>query len=171
MKRRIASFILFLVFITAQGFTAEAKNKAATPKKAKAVKAAAQAPVAAPVITVPDPAEIESRARETLNKKEWQIYVTPIGNSRAKPHSDTLTFYGSKVSSKRFTAKGYVESNYIIRTQPDGTITWEAMQKNGKEEIVFWKGELRSEAMMGVFSCHPKKGSNEDFSFTTIAPN
>jgi hypothetical protein len=169
--KRIASVVLLFVFMAAQGVTAEAKNKAVTPKKAKEVKAAAQAPVAAPVITAPDSAEIESRARETLNKKEWQIYVTPIGNSRAKPHSDTLTFYGSKVSSKRFTAKGYVEVNYTIRTQPDGTITWETMQKNEKEEIVFWKGELRGEAMMGVFSYHPKKGPNEDFSFTTLASN
>ncbi|MEI6631304.1 MAG: hypothetical protein WCL25_01660 [bacterium] len=157
--KRLAFFILFFIFITAQASFAKAPKKIDT-----------QPTVVAPVVTLPSPAEVESMARETLNKKEWQIYVTLIGNSRAKPHSDTLTFYGSKVSSKRFTAKGYVESNYTIRTQPDGTPTWETTQKNEKEEIVFWKGELRGEEMMGVFSYQPKKGPNEDFSFTTLAP-
>ena len=159
--RRKVFLVLILALIAWQ-------NTFAKPAKKTEEKPAVKAPVA--VAPAPDPLEAELKARQILNKKEWKIYFTPLGRPKVKAQSDTLSFYTSKVSSKRFAAKGYIESNYTVRTQPDGTFTWETMQKNDKEEIVFWKGELRGEEMMGVLSYHPKKGPNEDFYFTTLAP-
>jgi hypothetical protein len=162
--------VLVFMFIAATSYAAEAPKKTASTKKVKEAKAATvvvPATLVAADFSSPTPAELEAKARETLNKKEWQISVTPIGNTKAKPEGDTLIFYASLVSSKRFAAKGFIESNYTLRTLQDGTVIWETMQKNNKGEIVFWKGELRGETMVGVLSFHPKKGGNEDFSFTT----
>lgn len=164
--KRLGFFILVFMFIAATSYAAEAPKKTASTKKVKEAKVAALAPVVV-IVTQPSSAELETKAKEVLNRKEWEISVTPIGNARARPQSDTLIFYASLVSSKRFAAKGFMESNYTLRAQPDGTVIWETMQKNNKDEIVFWKGELRGEIMLGVYSFHPKKGGNEDFSFTT----
>jgi len=167
MKRCLVIFLslVFMALIALDGASAAQKKKALKQEIKEQVKSEQPA---APVVLSAD--DLQQKAKEALNKKEWVVYLKPLGEPKARPQSDTLTFYGSKVSSKRFAAKGYVESNYTIGIQPDGTTTWETMQKNDKEDIVFWKGELRGETMVGVLSFHPKKGGNEDFSFATALP-
>ena len=165
--KKLSLFILFFLLFSASSFAASTPKKPVA-KNAKEVKVApVVTPAAIPAAAQLSAAELESKAKETLNKKEWGITFIPIGNAKAKQQADTLTFQGSRVSSKRLSTKGFIESNYTLRVLADGTAIWETMQKNDKDEVVFWKGELRGEMMTGVFSFHPKKGGNEDFSFAT----
>lgn len=163
MKKIIS--LCLAIFLAAADCLAAQNPKKAAPKKGKDLKAAAPAQVV--IIPQQASADQEAKVKEQLNKKEWLITFIPIGSPKAKPHADTLNFYGSRVSSKRFGAKGFVESNYTLLMLPDGTFTWETTQKNEQGDVLFWKGELRGEMMSGVLSFHPQKGGNEDFSFTS----
>lgn len=115
--------------------------------------------------------EESKKAKEELSKQEWSVYVISLIDKQAKVENDTLTFVGGKMASKELSAKGYLQSNCTITPQEDGTIVWETMQSNEKEDVVFWRGELKDGVMRGILSMHPKdEKNNQDFSFSTEPP-
>jgi hypothetical protein len=116
---------------------------------------------------------LELKARQTLKSQEWTIYLVPLELSKKeKPtvETDILTFTDMKVKSQNLSAKGYGESNYSLRVQEDGTATWETMQVNENEDLVFLRGDLKGNQMTGIISMQPKKGTRRDYSFSTTMP-
>ena len=113
------------------------------------------------------------KAQDALNSKEWTIYLVPSGVSAGKGlrmQTDILTFKGIRIASKNLISRGYNDSNFTLSIAPDGTAIWETMQRNEKEDLVFWRGELRGDTMTGVVGMHPKSGAVEEYSFTTNIP-
>lgn len=113
--------------------------------------------------------EAEANAKETLAAKEWTVYLTATGAKKAKAETDILTFSEDKLSSKNLSSNGYPISNITVTVQENGTIIWETMQTKENGDMAFWRGELEGEAMRGVLSLQPVKGSVQDFSFTNVA--
>lgn len=111
------------------------------------------------------------KAKELLSRQEWTIYLMSLSDKQAKIKNDTLTFAEGKAASKELSGKGYPQTNYTLTLQDDGAIVWETMQSNEKEDVVFWRGELKDGVMRGIVSIHPKDGkNNQDYSFSTEAP-
>jgi hypothetical protein len=113
--------------------------------------------------------EAETTAKEVLSAKEWTIYLTPAGVKKAKSETDVLTFAEGKLTSKNLSTKGYPTSNITVTVQDNGTIIWETMQTKENGDMAFWRGELEGEAMRGVLSLQPVKGTTQDFSFNNVA--
>jgi len=113
------------------------------------------------------------KATDLLNSKEWIIYLYPSGVSLGKKLpviSDVLTFKGGKVSSKVFSAKGFMESNYTMTVYDNGLVVWETMQATEQEDLAFWRGELRGADLTGVMNMHAASGLIEEYSFGMNAP-
>ena len=113
--------------------------------------------------------EAEAKAKEVLAANEWTVYLTAMGQKKARPEADVLNFGEGKLSSKNLSGKGYSTSNCTITVQSNGTIIWETMQTTEKGEMAFWRGELEGEVMRGVLSLQSPKGQAQDFSFTNIS--
>jgi hypothetical protein len=113
------------------------------------------------------------QATNVLNSKEWLIYLYPTGVSAGKKLpviADVLTIKDGKVSSKHLTAAGFVESYYTMTVYDSGTVAWETMQRTDKEDLAFWRGELRGESLTGVMNMQSAKGLREEYSFSQNAP-
>ncbi len=113
--------------------------------------------------------EAEAKAKQILSSKEWAIYLTAMGEKKAKTETDALIFTEGKVTSKNLSAKGYPTTNYTATVQENGTIVWETMQTAEKGGTAFYRGELEGQAMRGVLSLHSSGGEARNFSFTTTA--
>lgn len=112
----------------------------------------------------------EERARVKLGAKEWNVEAKSTDPaSRVKPWSDVLNLNEGKLNSKHLGEKGFASSNISVTAEGE-RIVWETMQRGGKGEIAFWRGELAGDAMNGVVSIKPEKGETEEFSFTTNVP-
>ncbi len=80
-----------------------------------------------------------------------------------KPGADTVIFDNGRVSSTGLN--GYAPSSFTVKADKAGATTWEAMQTNPQEGVVFWRGELKGDEMRGSLSKQPIEGSAEDYSF------
>lgn len=123
----------------------------------------AEEPSAPQPATPKDPTE---SLRSALDGTQWTIEWTPLGDGKGKPHKDTVTFTGPKVSSQRLSKAGYPDTNYTLTAQEAQPPVWETMQTKEETGVVFWRGEIHGATMRGVISMHPKEGSPEDFAFS-----
>ena len=126
-------------------------------KAAPAVKAEAEAPGIIPST----PAQTTERMakekivdewRDKLNGTAWALTLKAKG---IPPQQDTVTFTNRQISSEALTKEGFGSSNYSLRVEDDGTVTWETMQRKGDEAMAFWRGELRGEVMTGALDKRP----------------
>jgi len=112
------------------------------------------------------------RVTDLLNSKEWVVYLVPSGVSAGKRLpviTDTLTFKDGRVSSQHLTSKGYGSSNYTL-TVYDGMSAWETMQRTEKDDLAFWRGEIRGDSLTGLMNLQSSKGVVEEYSFSMNAP-
>jgi hypothetical protein len=112
------------------------------------------------------------RVNDLLGSKEWVVYLVPSGVSAGKRLpvvTDVLTFKDGRVSSQHLTAMGFGSSNYTLTVQDDMS-SWETMQRTEKEDLAFWRGELRGDLLTGVMNMHTAKGAVEEYSFGMSAP-
>lgn len=175
MKKAIITILALGSFIVWAGLA----NAAETPKKLtkeEARKIAAEERKAKEEAETKTQArakkkELEAKNKEMLAQHEWAVY-TALSGKKGKLEEDTLTFAPEgKVVSKRFSAKGYNQSNYTLTIEDNGNIIWETMQTNEGVGVLFWRGELLPNGIMqGIMSLQPQKGANEDYIFTTVKP-
>ena len=110
-------------------------------------------------------------ANEKLGVQEWVIYLT-LKEAKRKPtiETDVLIFSEGKLTTKNLSAQGYTTSNCRIDLDDLGTVTWETMQVNEEEGLVFLRGELKEEVMTGAVIKQPKKGKKQTFYYSTLMP-
>jgi hypothetical protein len=113
------------------------------------------------------------RVTDLLNSKEWIVYHYPSGVSAGKKLpvlTDILTFKDGKVASKILTARGFNESNYTLTVSDSGTAVFETMQRTEKEDLAFWRGELRGDNLTGLLNIQTAKGLREEYNFGMNPP-
>lgn len=130
------------------------------------------APPAAPVVApVPTHPQLEQDRRrqdvlKRLNGTQWVLeLISRTASGKVKTQRDTVKFEGGQVSSEQLLEAGYAPTNYTVTVGDDGVPVWETMQTNEKQDVVFWRGELRDSVMRGLLSKHPAEGPTEDLSF------
>ncbi|MCM8812271.1 MAG: transposase [Candidatus Omnitrophica bacterium] len=102
----------------------------------------------------------------------WEIQMKPMyASGNPELEMDTLRFDGRTMVSSHLSGRGFEGSNYTSVLHADGTLRWETMQEGPKEEVVFWRGELRGGEMRGICSRHPKEGPPQDFVFIGVQPS
>lgn len=111
--------------------------------------------------------ELLAKKRAELNNTEWNVTMAPM-NGKGRAEADTLSFANDKVVSKNLAAGGFGPSNFTLRMQDDGTVTWETMQSSEKQGIAFWRGDLKDGIMRGVLSKRDKNNNSSDFSFVSV---
>lgn len=104
--------------------------------------------------------------KAALNGTEWTVTMTPAGG-KGRVETDVLSFSDDKVVSKNLAARGFAASNYSVRLQDDGALTWETMQTSEKEGLAFWRGDVNEGIMRGVLSKRDKNEATTDFSFVS----
>ena len=163
-------FIVLVMSLTMQASAANKKDAKAKPAVSKEAQALEQQSAAekAKLDALAGRLKSEAKAREDLGAKEWTVHFSPVGDKKAKPQEDVLTFTSGKLSSRYFSTKGYLECNCTITVQDDGVIIWETMQVTKNGDTAFWKGELVNDAIDGIISLHPQKGAAQDFSFRLV---
>jgi len=117
--------------------------------------------------------QIIEQGLAAMRAKEWTIYLVPSGQSYGKKipqQVDVLTFFDGKVSSKNLGSQGYEPSNYTPWLMDNQILVWETMQSNPAGDLVFWRGELRGEVMVGFLSMHSKKGQITEYTFSSNPP-
>lgn len=104
-----------------------------------------------------------------LNGTEWTVTMTSSGSAvKGKGVTDVITFGDGNVSSKNLKDEGFATSNFSLRMQEDGTMTWETMQTSEKAGFAFWRGDIGSDGIMrGVLSKRDKKDKTTDFNFVS----
>jgi len=99
-----------------------------------------------------------------LNGTEWNVQMRPM-EGKGKAEADVISFSEDKVMSKNLSNAGFPATNFSVRMQDDGTLTWETMQVSEKEGTAFWRGDIRDGVMTGVLSKRDKKERTVDFNF------
>lgn len=112
--------------------------------------------------------EAAEKQKAELMGKEWTVALTPMGG-RGKAETDIISFAENKVASKNLQTAGYVPTNFTVRLQEDGTVTWETMQSSEKDGMAFWRGDIKDGVMHGVLSKRDRRNNTADFSFTSVA--
>ncbi len=108
-------------------------------------------------------------AKIELNNMEWNIKLSPIGETNAQGYEeDTLLFIDSKFSSEKLESEKFPVSNYTVSLKGEDVIIWETMQTSEDAGVAFWRGELENDVMRGVLSVHPAEKTYMDFSFYSI---
>ncbi|MFH1593288.1 MAG: hypothetical protein ABID09_01160 [Candidatus Omnitrophota bacterium] len=120
-------------------------------------------------MTVKQAELIKARAASILSSQPWTIYLSPENARKGlKSEADVLNFTEKSVSSKNLLAKGYPVSNYAVRANEDGSVSWETMQVNEvTKDRVFLSGRLNNGALNGVYFHRPKTGDTETYRFTS----
>lgn len=115
-----------------------------------------------------DIAKISDEAQKTLNGFAWTLEVAPSGVKKEdrKVTPDTLIFKDGKMSSEGLAKKGYGTSNYTLTVGDDGVPVFETMQRDEKEGVAFWRGELVEGKIRGVISIQEAKSSAVSFGFS-----
>lgn len=160
MKKTVYTISFIALFLVAVFNLVLAVEKKATPKQDASVERLMEK-------------QIVEQGLTTIRSREWTIYLFPSGQSYGKKlpmQVDVLTFIDGKVASKNLTAAGYGDSNYTPSLMDKDVVVWETMQTNDGGDLVFWRGELRGNVMVGVLSMHPKKGGVTEYSFTSNQP-
>lgn len=117
--------------------------------------------------------EAQSKARESLKRKEWIIYVSPAAGQPGATETDVLTFgEDNTVSSKNLSESGFGASNYSVTAESgaSGLVVWETMKTAANNDVAFLRGELRGGAMMGTIFIKLQKGQNKTYNFSTVKP-
>ena len=173
MKRSKRLLIVFIVFILFTGLSvmfsvarvsAMAQKREVprptVPRKSRAERLAEQQKL-----------EKSQIANEKLAAQEWVIYLTPK-EAKRKPtiETDVLIFAEGKLTTKNLSAQGYTTSNCRIGLDDLGTVSWETMQVNEEEGLVFLRGELKEGVMTGAVIKQPKEGKKQTFYYSTLMP-
>ena len=120
------------------------------------------------VLKPEDIAKISDEAQKTLNGFAWTLEVAPSGVKKEdrKVTPDTLIFKDGKMSSEGLAKKGYGTSNYTLTVGDDGVPVFETMQRDEKEGVAFWRGELVEGKIRGVISIQEAKSPAVSFGFS-----
>lgn len=123
--------------------------------------------VAAPVTTNPNTPRLPvSIQMPDLNGTVWSIDLVSVSaDGTETPIEDKIQFVGPAFESYYFSSHGFLKSNYTVRVQNNGTITWETMQRNPQGETISWRGDWRGDRMEGVLSYKPSGSGEQVFSF------
>lgn len=115
-------------------------------------------------------AKISDEAQKTLNGFTWTLEVAPSGVKKEdrKTTPDNLIFKDGKMSSEGLAKKGYGTSNYTLTVGDDGIPVFETMQRDEKEGVAFWRGELVEGKIRGVISIQEAKSSAVSFGFSGV---
>jgi len=100
-----------------------------------------------------------------LDGTVWEIELVAIApDGTEKTIKDKIKFVGPAFESYYFSSQGFKTSNYSVRVQANGTVTWETIQSNPKGETIAWRGDWSGNTMEGVMSYRSGQ-IPRDFSF------
>jgi len=104
-----------------------------------------------------------------LEGTEWELELTLISTngSQHKFQTDRIRFKNGKVISSNLVSSGYRASNYTVTVKRDGTIAWETIQTNKKQDTAYWYGEWEGKTMKGILTLRSTKGNPQNFSFVS----
>jgi len=101
-----------------------------------------------------------------LDGTVWDVELIQTSAEGQKQRiKDQIRFNGANFESYYFSSQGFASSNYTVTVHQDGTITWQAVQKNSKGEVVRWRGDWQGEKMIGNLSYHRADAGPQGFSF------
>jgi hypothetical protein len=96
----------------------------------------------------------------------WDIQLYTISaDGKMTPIQDKIHFDGKSFNSNYLSSKGFYPSNYTVRMNKNGSITWETVQRNSQGEMVSWHGDWQGNRMEGVMSYQSENSNAKDFSF------
>ena len=146
--------------------TTDAQGSSATVSTSPVPEAPPAPPVAppAPVAKKP-PRTREEVVRAQLDGTQWTLQLIP-NSVKAKPQQDTITFDVNTVASDRLGQSGYGSSNYSLTIGGNKVATWETMQSDEKDGVVFWRGEFDGSMVRGIVTERLAKGRSEDYTFS-----
>jgi hypothetical protein len=105
--------------------------------------------------------------REQLDGTRWELELTPLGHGgQPAAQEDTLAFAGRQVTSAWLSGAGYSGASYVLKVDAAGTVSWETLQANAGDGVVFWRGAFTNDTVRGAVSRQPLTGPVEDFAFT-----
>lgn len=150
--------VMFLVFSSSSVTLAARKDKS---KQSKTTKSAQEAEAV-------KKREKIKEAQTKLNNTLWQVRLTQItANKKKELLKDVLRFQENKVSSKKFSAEGFLPTNYTLTLKGENIIVWETMQESAKNGMVFWKGEIEADNMRGVLSWQKNNKVFKEYDFVS----
>ena len=158
MKRFwVVAIVLAIVFgvQTISVYAEETTPKASAADQAEAAKKRAEIRKA------------QQEKQKELNGTEWEVKLE-TKDPKAKLKEDVFSFQNNQFKSKNNTERGFAPTNYTI-TVPEGgeSAVFETMQTGPKSEVVFVRGEWKSESMSGAISEQIAAGQNIEYWFST----
>ena len=103
-----------------------------------------------------------------LDGTVWEVeLIQTSAEGGERRFKDQIKFTGTNFESYYFSNQGFSSSNYTVTVHQDRTITWQAIQRNSKGEMVTWQGDWRGEKMVGSLSYRPVGQNPQDFSFNS----
>ena len=112
-----------------------------------------------------DMSEIIAQKRMELEGTEWVVEVSPRGEGRTE--TDVISFYDGKVSSRNLATMGFPPTNYSLRIEETGIVTWETMQSTESGAKAFFRGDMVLDGMVsGVLSIDNGRGEPTTYNFS-----
>jgi len=104
-----------------------------------------------------------------LDGTAWRIdqVALPAGVSGEILH-DTLHFAEGLFWSERATELGYKPARYTMLVRPGNVTTWEALQADGRGNVMTWRGDWQGDVMKGVQRLAPAGKQPQVFSFYSV---
>ncbi len=109
--------------------------------------------------------ELSAAKKQELNGTQWNVTVKPLSGG-GSAESDVIIFSDGQMSSKNLQSAGFEATDFTVRVEEDGTVIWETMQVDGKDNFAFWRGDINEGVMRGVLTQKDNSGRTFDFSFT-----
>lgn len=106
-----------------------------------------------------------TQARMELNGYAWNIEINQVEPLGPVAYKDTLTFKDNQVASLQLGQNGFPASNYSESVLANGSVAWETIQRNDKDETANWRGEWDGNVMKGVLRKRFATGTASVFSF------
>lgn len=101
-----------------------------------------------------------------LDGTVWEVeLVQTLTQGEERRIKDKIKFTGANFESYYFSNQGFTSANYTVTVHQDGTITWQAVQKNSRGEIIHWQGDWRGEKMAGNLTYLQTDRVQQNFSF------
>lgn len=102
----------------------------------------------------------------------WDIRLIAQDKSNpAEINQDLLRFEGRKIYSSRFGVQGFAASTYKLAVEKNQGFSWEAEQKNVRNEVISWSGKCDGRVIKGTVTRTHADGEQETFNFLGMLRN
>ena len=160
--KRLMCVVLGVVLVAGAYNNCFAADKAAAKKKA--------VEPAQPALSDAQRATLADQAIKKLTGQAWQIFLFPQSGPATFVETDTLTFTTGTLTAEGWKTKGFGTSNFTLTIRDDGTAIFETVQRDAKNDLALWRGELRGDGLNGVIGFRPVAGARMNYGFSTMKP-